>query len=163
MPTAPLFDCDHAGFMHGGVSLYAASCGEGNVPNAARAIGCRISADRRNVRILVAASQATQLLDDVRRNGALATVFSNPSTHRTLQLKGRDAAISEADADDLLAVARYREAFVDETTALGHPAQLIRALLDCPDQDIVAVSFTPNAAFSQTPGPQAGQALKAQS
>ena len=108
-------------------------------------------------------TQATQLLADVRRSGAVAAVFSKPSTHRTLQLKGRDAAILDADADDLLAVARYRDAFVAETSALGHPAHLIGAMFDCPDKDIVAISFTPDAAFSQTPGPQAGQALQAQS
>lgn len=163
MPTAPLFDCDHAAFMQSGVSLHAASCGEDQLPSAARALGCRISDDRLNVRVLVQAPQATELLADVRRNGALAVVFSKPSTHRTLQLKGGDAAPCPADADDLLAVARYRDAFVAETSALGHPAPLIRALLDCADEQIVAISFTPNAAFSQTPGPQAGQALQAQS
>lgn len=159
---APLFDCDHAAFMQGGISLHAASCGEDHLPSAARALGCRISDDRLNVRILVSAKQATQLLEDVHRSGAMAVVFSKPSTHRTLQLKGRDAARCEADADDLLAVARYRDAFIAETSALGHPAHLIGAMLDCPDEDIVAIRFTPDAAFSQTPGPQAGQALKAQ-
>jgi hypothetical protein len=34
-------------------------------------------------------------------------------------------------------------------------------LLACPDSDIVALCFAPCAAFSQTPGADAGQALKA--
>ncbi len=163
MTTAPLFDCDHAAFMQSGISLHAASCGEDKLPSAARALGCRISDDRLNVRVLVSKTQAAQLLADVGRSGALAVVFSRPSTHRTLQLKGRDAVCVAADADDLRVAARYREAFVAETSALGHPTHLIDTIFDIPQDDIVVLSFTPDAAFSQTPGPQAGQALQAQS
>jgi len=163
MPTAhePLFDADQAAFMQRGISLNLGSCGPGLQPSVARAVGCRISADRRTVRMLVSATQAAALIADVGQGGALAAVFSEPSTHRTLQLKGHDPVVETATAGDLAAVARYRDGFVEELRPLGYPPALILALLACPDSDIVALCFTPCAAFSQTPGPDAGCALRA--
>jgi hypothetical protein len=42
---------------------------------------------------------------------------------------------------------------------LGFPEPLVRALLDCRDEDLVALTFTPVAVFNQTPGAQAGTPL----
>lgn len=157
--TAPLFDADHAAFMQRGVSLSVASCGHANLPSVARALGCRIADDQRKVRIMVSEKQAADVLAHVAQRGALAVVFSEPSTHRTVQLKGQDASVEKVVAADLQAVARYRASFVQELVPLGYDPKLIHALLACPDADLAVLAFTPNAAFSQTPGPNAGQAL----
>jgi hypothetical protein len=50
--------------------------------------------------------------------------------------------------------------FVEVLDPLGFEAAMIRTLLAFPDSDIVAVSFTPDEAYSQTPGPNAGSPLK---
>jgi hypothetical protein len=160
MPDAPLFDDELAAFMQGGISLNLATCGADLRPGVARAVGCRVSPDRRTVRLLVSRAQAAQVLAHVGATGKLAAVFSEPGSHRTVQLKGVDARAEAAHADDLLVAALYRGAFVAHLEPLGYPPALIQALLDCPDRDLVAVCFTPSAAFSQTPGPTAGQALR---
>jgi hypothetical protein len=163
MPNSrpPLFDAEHADLMQRGTSLTVAACGHDLRPSVARATGCRVAPDRRNVRVLISARQAAQVLAHVRETGALAAVFSVPSTYITLQLKGTDATVEAATTEDLEAVARYVEAFVAELDPLGYAPELIRTMLTCPKEDIVALSFTPAAAFTQTPGPGAGGKLKA--
>ena len=44
--------------------------------------------------------------------------------------------------------------------ALGFGEAFGRALVDCNPADLVAVAFTPKAAFRQTPGPNAGAPLE---
>jgi hypothetical protein len=112
------------------------------------------------VRIFVSNVQAAPLLAHVRETGRLAAVFSRPTTHRTLQLKGRDAQVVPVAVGDLAIVARYRDSLVAELDSIGLPPPLVRTLLDCPDEDIVGIRFTPAEAYSQTPGPDAGRALQ---
>jgi hypothetical protein len=157
--ASPLFDAGLAAFMQGGISLNVGACGIDLAPSVARAVGCRISPGRTSVRLLLAASQAAAVLGHVRETGKFAVVFSEPATHRTVQLKGGDAVVDAACADDIAAAARYRDAFACHLDPLGHPPAMVRALLHCPDSDLCAVHFTPSAAFSQTPGAGAGQAL----
>jgi hypothetical protein len=104
--------------------------------------------------------QVAPVLAHVRETGRIAAVFSRPSTHRTLQLKGRDARVEPVPPADLPIVARYRDAFVTELVAIGYAEELIRTLLDFPDDELVMLSFTPQEAYSQTPGPNAGRALQ---
>jgi hypothetical protein len=158
--ATPLFDADLAAFMQRGISLNLAGCGADLAPSVARAIGCRIDPGRTSVRLLVSQAQAACVLAHVRANGKLAAVFSESASHRTVQLKAVDAVVEAAGADDIAAVARYRDAFVAHVEPLGHPAPTIRALLACPDSDLCAIVFTPTEAYTQTPGAGAGQALR---
>lgn len=158
--AGPLFDAEHAAFMQGGISLNMAACGADLAPSVARALGCRIAPERTTVRLLVSRAQAAAVLAHVGENGKLAAVFSEPSSHRTVQLKATDAAVEAAGADDIAAVARYRDDFVAHLETRGYNPALIRAFLSCPDSDLCAIHFTPCAAFSQTPGAGAGQALR---
>ncbi|TAH45287.1 MAG: hypothetical protein EYC67_11365 [Betaproteobacteria bacterium] len=159
-PVPPILDDEHAAFVCGGVSISAASCRSGGLPNMARATGCRVSADRRSITILLAATPSAGLIDDVRRNGAIAVVFSLPANHRTLQFKGNDARIVPLEAGDQALVSRYVQAFAGGLELLGYSGPLIRSMLACPADDLTAICFTPSTAFSQTPGPEAGNALR---
>ena len=157
--STPLIDADHAAFIQRGISIDISSCGHDRLPCSARAIGCRVSDDHRTLTILVSERQAEAVVASVRQRGVLAVAFSEPSTHRTVQLKGVDAVVAPAGAADLAHVQSYRDSYARELGLLGYNPDLIYALLSCPDDDIATISFTPNAAFSQTPGPNAGQAL----
>jgi hypothetical protein len=108
----------------------------------------------------VAATQATQLLADIRDNGAIAIVFSEPSTHRSVQIKGRDAAVAGATETDWRVIDAYRDAFVRELAPMGYDELLIHTLLSCAPADAVALRFTPSEAYLQTPGPGAGTPLE---
>lgn len=160
MTDAPLIDEELAAFLQGGVSMHAASSTPGRPPGLARPLGCRVSADRRTVTVLLLASHAGSMLEDFRANGRIAVVFSLPSSHRSVQLKGVDARVESLQPEDARIVGRYRQAFVDQLASLGFDTSLPRTLLAGAQDDLVAVAFTPSGAFVQTPGPGAGAALK---
>ena len=160
MSAPPLLDESTAVFVQGAVSINAASRGAGNAPALARASGCRGAPGRRRVALYLARSKSEALIEAVRATQSVAAGFSLPSSHRTVQLKGVDAEVGPPAAGDLTSVGRYIEAFAAELEPLGYNAGLARALLWLDAQDLVVLSFTPSAAFSQTPGPGAGAPLR---
>ena len=164
--SGPLIDDTQAAFLQGGVSMSAASSGARSAqifPSLCRVLACEVAPDRRRLTVLVSRAQAAQLLRDVGQSGRLAVVFSQPSTHRTLQIKGENAWIGPVSPQQLDAVRRHRDAFVSEVVPLGFPDPLVRLLLTCDDDDIVAISTVPVAVFDQSPGPRAGSMLQAAS
>ncbi len=155
----PPLDAAHAAFIRCGVMVSVASRDADHVPSVARALGCRIAPDRRSATVFLDATQCPALLRDVRDTRAIAAVFSQPSTHRTIQLKGADAALVPIEPGDVALIDANREALVADMVPAGYGAAFVRTLLACAPADLVAVSFTPAAAFAQTPGPQAGKRL----
>jgi hypothetical protein len=156
----PLLDAEHAAFvLLPGISMTAASRSAGNRPVLGRAVGCRVAPDRSRVAVLIPADQNAALVDALRDSRAIAVVFSQPSTHRTIQLKGTDAAIEAPAADDRQRALSWTQGFVAELGAMGYAESMINAFLWCDPQALVAVSFTPCSAFQQTPGPGAGAPL----
>lgn len=149
-------DAAFLGIEH--LSILAASSGPDNIPSVARALGCRLSTDHRELTLFFASAEAHDLLAHIRRNGVIAAVFSVPATHESLQLKGSHAKVKRIAKTDLRIVDSHRQAFVSHVEKLGYPRPLIEALVDCNPDQLMTVTFTPSAAFSQTPGPNAGQA-----
>ncbi len=161
--TADAFVLDeaHAAFIQRGVSINVASCSAGHVPSLTRAIGCRVAPDRRTVTLFLSLPRAGQLLRDLRAGGGIAAVFTLPTTHQTIQLKGASAAIVALEPGDRAAIEAYAASFVAQIKQLGCREPFASAMVSAIDDEAVAVRFTPNAAFLQTPGPNAGQRLGA--
>lgn len=155
-----VIDAEHARFLEGAVSIIVASRNAANQPELVRAQGCRVARDRRRVRLFLALAQATALVGDVRQNGLVAVVFTEPGTHRSLQLKGEAARIVRLRPDEGARMAAYRDAMVLQLGKGGVSEALTRALLD-PMDETVALEFVPTHAFVQTPGPGAGRPLEA--
>ena len=156
----PVLDAEHAAFvLRPGISITAASRTAANLPQLGRALGCRVAPDRRSVTVLVPADQNLALVAALRESRAIAVVFSEPGTHRTIQLKGSDAVLEPLAAGDTERVARWSDGFVAGLAALGYNGPMVRTFLWCDPARLVAVSFAPQAAFEQTPGPQAGMPL----
>ena len=158
LPTLQL-DPDLARFVAGGVSINAGSASAAGVPSLCRAFGCRVDPGTGRLRVFFATSQAADLVRDATGSGALAVVFSEPPTHRTVQIKGRDARLEPLAEGDLACVTAYRAAFAQCLVFLGFTEVMVRTLLDCPDEALVALTFTPSALFNSTPGAQAGTPL----
>lgn len=153
-------DAELAAFIQGnGTSMHAASRDAANVANLARPLACRVSPDRTRVTVLLLASHAGAMLADYRANRRIALVVTLPSTHRTVQLKGDDAAIEPLQDGDHALIERHREGFVRELTGMGYDGSLPQILLSGGRGDVVAVGFTVGAVFNQTPGPAAGTPL----
>ncbi|WP_243384937.1 hypothetical protein [Geothrix alkalitolerans] len=161
MPTAPslLLDPELTRFLTGGLSINAGSASAAGVPSLCRAFGCRVDPGPGRLRLFFAGPQAVDLVRDATRSGALAVVFSEPPTHRTIQIKGQDARLEPLVDTDLACVTAYRAAFAQCLVFLGFTEGMVRTLLDCPDEALVGLSFTPSVLFNSTPGAQAGTPL----
>lgn len=157
--TGPLLDEANAAFIQRAVSIIVAARDARHHPAVARACGCRVSSDRREVTVFLSATQARAVLDCLGSTGVIAVVFSRPSTHRTLQLKGWDARVVPIADGDLECMAEYRTSFVRDLTSLGYTEAFADAVIPRPDARLTGVRFTPGAAFDQTPGRNAGKPL----
>jgi len=156
----PLLDAEHARFIQGRVAMIAASRDAENVPSLARVYGCRVSSDRQQVTIFVSTLQSEALQRDVHAGAPIAVVFTLPSTHQTLQLKGASASIGEPQDGDPEIMLAYGEAFAGELKSLGYQSGFADAVAAVREGGVVAVTFIPTAAFVQTPGPSAGTPLE---
>ena len=145
--------------IEGGVSVIVSGCGSDLTPSVMRAVGSQAQDGGQRFTVYLSRSQSAQLLNDVAHNGRVAVVFSQPSTHRTVQLKARNARLREATEADAPALARYLRGMEDELTRIGFGALYARAMLAHRLDDVVAVEFEPEQAFDQTPGPKAGQPI----
>jgi len=159
IPRSPIIDPAWALFLAGPVAINIASRSPALVPSVARAYGCRVSPDRRQVTILVAEGRARTVLRDLAEGGPIAAVFSRPMTHVTLQLKGERAAVLPATAADIELMRAYGAAFAAEVCALGYSEAFGERLTGPSREPAAAVRFEPVALFEQTPGPQAGAQL----
>lgn len=157
-----VLEAAQARFIGGPVSISVACADANLVPSVARAFGCRLSTDRRQVTVFLSATRAATLLRDLGAGGAVAAVFSRPSTHQTLQLKGRVVAVGALAPGDRERMSAYGEQFSTEILALGYPEKFAHALVMPVSDDAVAVCFAVAAAFEQTPGPAAGRRLPTQ-
>ncbi|PKO68049.1 MAG: hypothetical protein CVU22_09895 [Betaproteobacteria bacterium HGW-Betaproteobacteria-16] len=142
-----------------GVSVIVSSCDPDLTPSVMRAVGSRVADDGRLITVYMCRSQSAQLLRDVAHSARLAAVFSQPSTHRTVQLKTRSARLREATDDDDPALQHYLQGMERELTSIGFAAVYARAMLAYRLDDVVAIEFVPELAFDQTPGPRAGQPI----
>jgi hypothetical protein len=145
--------------MARGVSVIVASRDAALRPNLMRAVGSRVEEDGRTITVYLARRQSRQVVQDLGATGHIAVVFSEPSTHRSVQLKASRVQMRNADAQDTPVLSRYREAMEREIQQVGFAPPLTRAMLAHRLDDVVAVQFTPEQAFDQTPGPRAGTPL----
>lgn len=158
-PALPALPAAFVEMMAKGVSAIVGSRDLALKPSIMRAVGSQVEDQGRRITVYLARSQSRQLLQDIAATGWVTVVFSQPASHRTVQLKSRQAQLRAANAADVPVLARYLESMEYEIQRVGYPAPMTRAMLAHQLDDLVAVSFTPELAFDQTPGPQAGAAL----
>lgn len=152
-------DDSQSAFINGPVSISVASRDSNLVPSLARAYGCRLNGGRREVTIFLPIARSTTVVGDLRAGAPVSVVFSRPSTHRTLQLKAPRAQVAPLAMGDREILLSYAECFGGEIRSLGYPETFVRAMVAPAAEDAVAVTFSPEAVFEQTPGPGAGRRL----
>ena len=146
--------------MARGVSVIVSSCGHDLTPSLMRAVGSQVSPQGERITVFLNRQQSTQLLRDVASTGRVAVVFSEPHSHRTVQVKSSHARLREITPDDAPALQRYLEAMQGELDRIGFAPDFAAAMLAHRFDDLSAIEFTPSQAFDQTPGPHAGQPLR---
>ena len=145
--------------MTRGVSVNGASRDLSLRPSLMRAVGSSVTAHGRLVTVYLSRRQSRQLVQDVAATGYIAAVFSQPATHRAVQVKSTRAALRNAEAADEPVLAAYLASMEHEIQRVGYAPALTRAMLAHRLDDLVAISFEPEQAFDQTPGPKAGPPL----
>ncbi len=160
-PTNPSVDADPLALLDRGVGVSIASRDANRLPDLVRALGA--TRDESGViTVYVSGRDARHVLDDLRSNGAIAVVFSQPTSHRTVQVKaGRVEIVSGREAD--VAVARERiAAMAQELERAGYDRAFATRMLSFVPEELVLVRLRPEQVFDQTPGPHAGRALDAE-
>ncbi|MDM4772523.1 hypothetical protein [Solimonas sp. SE-A11] len=150
-----------AAFIQGPVSISLASRDVARRTTIARGLSCRVSEARDQISILVCGARAAALLAELRVDGWMAASYSLPATHETLQVKGRDARVEPAQPGDEALAAAHRAAFATQIAVAGFTVAFTEALLHHEPGQLCWVRFTPAAVYMQTPGPRAGERLKA--
>jgi biotin carboxylase len=151
---------EQAAFIQGNVTIYAAAIGADLTPQITRAAGCRVDANNRQVTIFVSAARASAMLAAVRNHRTLAAVFSQPGNHKAIQLKTSNADMVGLQRDDATLISHYYERMIAHISPFGFAPDMLRAFFSIPISDAVALQFTVTSAFDQTPGPNAGAALR---
>lgn len=150
---------DLIAMVDGGVSTIVSSCDAALRPSVMRAVGSAITPYGRSISVYLSRRQSRQLLQDVTATGHIAVVFSQPFSHRTLQVKATSARTRSALPADQPVLQRYLLAMQEEVSRVGFEPAFTRAMLAYQLDDLVVISFEPSQAFDQTPGPKAGAAL----
>ena len=155
--AAPVLDPDVVEFIHGGVAVGVATRADDLRPEFARGWGPEVSADGRSLRLCVSAPEGSRMRANLVGNGAVAVGFSPPTIARAVQVKGVATRVDEPEPADLERVERHFRAFVAEAERIGAPAELSERMFV--RTGLVAVQFSIDEVFDQTPGPTAGRRL----
>lgn len=148
-----------ADFCASGVSIVLASCGPAGRPVVGRGLACRIGGEGR-MRIVLRRSSNHALLDALASGWHIAATFTQPTTHRSIQIKAKGATVSEPEVADGPAVMAQTLAFRRELVDVGYPDIFAATYVAFEPHELVALDFLPEQAFVQTPGPSAGSALR---
>lgn len=148
-----------ADFIEQGVAAAVSACAADLQPSMARVVGTRVAADRSCITLLLRRSGNDALLRDAQPGRKLAAVFCLPENERALQIKGTVLAQGQVAADDWSRVCAHRVAFADQIEPKGYAREFSDYYHAAESDDLVALSFVPEALFEQTPGPQAGRSM----
>ena len=143
-----------------GVSVIVSSCSHDLTPSVMRAVGSLVSPAGDRITVFLNRGQSDQVLRDVASTGRVAVVFSEPHSHRTVQVKSAHARLREVTPDEAPALQRYLRAMQGELDRVGFSAEFAAAMLAHRLDDLSAIEFSPEHAYDQTPGPHAGQPLR---
>jgi len=157
-----LLSPDWIAMVAGGVSTIVSACDAALRPTLMRCVGSTVSTDGAWVTVFLARRQSRQLLQDLAATGRIAVVFSQPSTHRTLQVKASEVEVRPMAEADRPVLDRYLVAMERELITVGVAPPFTRAMLAYRPDDVVAIRFQPAEAFDQTPGSRAGARIGAQ-
>ncbi len=144
-----------------GVSHQVGACTNAGRPSVCRGLAAQLERDSRLV-VILSATAGHEVLAAVKENGRIALNVTLPETYQSMSLLGRDAIVSHGgSAFRALVEDRYRK-FRAQLQRHGIRESYTEAWYHPPDEDLMAIRFTPVAARNQTPGPGAGSPLALQ-
>lgn len=144
-----------ADFIQSGVSVIVGVVGPDGRARAGRALATRVLGTG-VIRLMYPTEGNTAITTSAHQGGPIAATFSAPISHRTIQLKAESSQIAHLESEDRICVDHQMDAFAGVLRILGFPPYFLKAFCDNRSQSIGVLSFLPQFAFEQTPGPGAG-------
>jgi hypothetical protein len=144
---------DFMAFVDLGTSLLIATRDANKRCEITRAGAARL-VDRR-IQLLIPMPEGERSLGNIADNHDIALTAAHPTSYRSFQIKGRDAELT-IWPDMQAAAERHVAGFAAEVVQLGLPLERANHFWS---RLFVAVIFTPDALFEQTPGPGAGRRI----
>ncbi|MFT7721377.1 MAG: hypothetical protein QM788_00840 [Roseateles sp.] len=113
------------------------------------------------VELLVRRVPGAELLAAITATGRVAVSAGEPASYRVLHVKGVDAEVLPTGDAQWAQFQPGFEAWLRQIERFGADRRHVLAILgDLTPADMGCVRFTPLAAWDQTPGPGAGQAIE---
>ncbi len=159
-PRQGLLTADLVALAQGGVSVVLASCSADGRPIAGIGVGARVDGAGA-IRVFLTRQANLPLLKALEAGRAIAVTFSRARDHRSFQVKANSAAILRSCPDDTPEIARQCAVFRDELIGINLPRHVAEGYTTYDPDDLLAIEFTPDQAYVQTPGPGAGSPLSA--
>lgn len=148
-------------FLDRSLSVNVATGDRDGRPLVARAVAARVSSNGERLTVLLDGRANTTLVGAVKETGRLAVVFTEPSTHRSIQIKDDSTTIAIPTAEEVAVTGPYIDGFIAELAGMGFSEAFVRAVMAFDPADLVALHLNPAAVFDQTPGPKAGERIPA--
>lgn len=148
---------DLVDYLESGVSLLIGTRDKDLRPEAARACGAQVAADREHLSIFVPERWPTQTFANIEENGMVSVGFSRMLDNYAIQVKGGGATVRPATDAERIVPERYRAAYVEQLYMGGLPRSLTTRFHVWPAK---VITFEVRDIFVQTPGPGAGARLE---
>jgi len=145
-------------FCQSGLSVVLGVSTVSGQPIVGLGLACRIAPDGR-MRIFLREPANVPLLAALAGGSGIALTFSEPRTHRSIQVKADRARRVEIEPDDLALVAGQVAIFERELVFINYTPRFAACYCAYRDEEVVALELSPRQAFVQTPGPGAGEQL----
>lgn len=139
-------------FLERGSAMVVGTVSPDGLPHAQRAWGCSVTGPT-TIRVLLDSSDAT-LSDHIGGHGRIAITSADVRDLRSVQLKGRVAAVEVPTAEDLARGDRHNDELFDDILQTDHFPRRLTERMVPPGYVVVVVDV--EDLFDQTPGPGAG-------
>ncbi len=143
-------------FLESGVGLYVGTGDSARGPQVTRGWGFRVLDDRYSAEVFVDATGGANVSGALRGGGRIAVVAAQPTSYRSIQVKGRCLEVGPPAPGDAAWVQHHRDQYATATALIGQPPAVTRNQWT---REVVRIRFTIEEAFDQTPGPRAGRRL----
>ena len=148
-------------FLDRSLSVNVATSDRDGRPLVARAVAARMAPGGERLTVLIDGRANAALVAAVAETGRLAVVFTEPSTHRSIQIKDDSASVAAPTVEESALPGPYIDGFIAELAGMGFTEAFVRAVMEFDPADLVALHLAPAAVFDQTPGPKAGERIPA--